>query len=56
MVCAAQSGATDGLPKDFIDFISIDVRAAPDALDEISGETAGEDLRDEIFRRFCIGK
>ena len=43
----------DGLPEGLI---SIDVRAAVDALGEITYETAGEDLLDEIFRRSCIGE
>jgi tRNA modification GTPase len=50
---AAQDALESGLPEDFI---SIDLRGALDALGRITGETAGEDLLDEIFRRFCIGK
>lgn len=42
-----------GLPADFI---SIDVRAAINALGEITGESATEELLDTIFQRFCIGK
>ena len=38
------------------DFVSIDVRGVLDALGEITGETAGEDVIREIFARFCIGK
>ena len=38
------------------DFVSIDVRGALDALGEITGETATEDVIGEIFSRFCIGK
>ncbi len=38
------------------DVVSIDVRAAWELLGEITGETVGEDLLDEIFSRFCIGK
>ncbi len=38
------------------DFASIDLRGALDALGEITGETAPEDLVHEIFSRFCIGK
>jgi tRNA modification GTPase len=38
------------------DMVSIDVRAAWVHLGEIIGETVGEDLLDQIFSRFCIGK
>ena len=38
------------------DFISIDLRAAYDALGEILGETVDTDLIDRIFSEFCIGK
>ncbi len=43
----------DRLP---LDFVSIDLRAALDALGEITGETATADLLDRIFAEFCIGK
>ena len=39
-----------------VDFISIDLRSAWETLGEITGETVGEDIIDEIFSRFCIGK
>ncbi|PZW18162.1 tRNA modification GTPase [Thermosporothrix hazakensis] len=39
-----------------LDFVSIDLRAAYEALGEITGETASDDLLDRIFRDFCIGK
>lgn len=38
------------------DFVSIDVRGILTALGEITGETATEDVIQEIFSRFCIGK
>jgi tRNA modification GTPase len=35
---------------------AVDLHSALNALGEITGETVGEDLLDEIFRNFCIGK
>ena len=39
-----------------VDLLAIDVSAAVNALGEITGQTAGEDLVDTIFSTFCIGK
>ncbi|MBR6013754.1 MAG: tRNA uridine-5-carboxymethylaminomethyl(34) synthesis GTPase MnmE [Selenomonadaceae bacterium] len=39
-----------------IDFISIDLRAALELLSEITGESVTEDVINEIFSKFCIGK
>ena len=50
---AARATLSDGLP---LDFVAIDLRAALDALGEITGETATADLLDRIFAEFCIGK
>ena len=38
------------------DFIVIDLRSAWEKLGEITGDTVGEDIIDEIFSQFCIGK
>lgn len=43
----------DGMPEDFY---SIDLMGACDALGKITGQTAGEDLIEEIFSSFCMGK
>jgi len=42
-----------GLPEDFY---SIDLMDAYETLGKITGETAGEDLINEIFSKFCTGK
>ena len=39
-----------------VDLLAIDLHAALEALGEITGETVGADLAEEIFRTFCIGK
>jgi tRNA modification GTPase len=38
------------------DMVCIDLRAAIDALGEVTGESVTEDLLTAIFSRFCIGK
>jgi tRNA modification GTPase len=50
---AAEAGHMAGMSADMV---AIDVREGVDALGEITGETAGEDLLEAIFSRFCIGK
>ncbi|HEU5200382.1 MAG TPA: tRNA uridine-5-carboxymethylaminomethyl(34) synthesis GTPase MnmE [Ktedonobacterales bacterium] len=50
---AASNTLDAGLP---LDFVSIDLHGAVDALGEITGETATEDLLERIFHDFCIGK
>jgi tRNA modification GTPase len=49
----AETTTQEGLPPDFI---SIDLRAALDALGQITGETATEEIIHRIFHDFCIGK
>jgi len=43
----------DDLPEDFF---AIDLMDAYEALGKITGETVGEDLINEIFGKFCMGK
>jgi len=42
-----------GLPNDFL---TIDLRAALEAVNEITGDAVGEDIVDQIFADFCLGK
>lgn len=49
----ALHGLGSGVP---LDLISFDVRAATQALGEITGADVDEELLDRIFRDFCIGK
>ncbi len=39
-----------------LEIVALDLRAALDALGEITGETTPDDILDLIFERFCIGK
>ena len=49
----AEVAAQDYLPYDCI---VIDVRSAIDLLGEITGDTVQDEIINEIFERFCIGK
>ena len=42
--------------QEAMDFIEVNVRAAFDLLGEITGQTAGDEILEEIFSRFCLGK
>ena len=42
--------------KEALDFIEIDVRDAYERLGEITGDTVSEDIINEVFSRFCLGK
>ena len=48
-VDALRGGAT-------LELVALDLRIAVDAVGEIVGKTATEDLLDSIFSQFCIGK
>lgn len=49
----AQQGAQDQLPYDCIE---IDTREAMAKLGEITGEAVPDEVINEIFSRFCLGK
>lgn len=53
----AVSSAVEGIQsRTPAELINIDIREALVSLGEITGETTSEDILDEIFGRFCIGK
>ena len=39
-----------------VDFLVIDLQNAWEKLGKITGETVEEDLLDQIFSKFCLGK
>ncbi len=49
----ASASALSSVPPEIV---AVDIMAAADALGAITGEVAGEDVLDAIFRDFCIGK
>jgi tRNA modification GTPase len=54
---AVLSGAIDQIREDIdIDLIAIDLRACEDYFNQILGDGVEQDVLDEIFNRFCIGK
>ena len=54
---AATLRATDALASDrTLELVAMDLRIAVNAIGEIVGKTATEDLLDMIFSQFCIGK
>ncbi len=53
---AALERAASVAPGLGMEFVSLDLRAAHEALGGITGRRVGEDLLDRIFSRFCLGK
>ena len=39
-----------------LEFLEIDVNNAYELLGEIIGEAVGDDIIEEVFARFCLGK
>lgn len=54
-ICALQS-AYESLGSVTLDLVSVDLKEAWDALGEITGETASEEIVNAIFAKFCVGK
>ena len=52
-MASAQDGAEQKLPYDCL---SIDVNAALTDLGEITGQAASDEIINQIFARFCVGK
>ncbi len=50
------SGIKSSQNGDSFEFPAIDLREAIDALGQITGETTLDDIFDQIFNQFCIGK
>ena len=50
---SSRDGAKRG---DFLDMIAIDLKDAYDDLGLITGETESDELVDELFKKFCLGK
>ena len=50
-------GAKEGVEGDVSpEIVAVELRGALDALGQIVGETVAEDVLDEVFSRFCVGK
>ncbi len=52
----ALKSATENLEILTLDLIAVDLKEAWDALGEITGETANEEIISTIFAKFCVGK
>ncbi len=50
---ACLSGLDSGAP---LDALALDLRDAADALGEMTGEIASEEVLEAVFSRFCLGK
>ncbi len=48
--------ASEGIGLVTLDLVAIDLKDAWDALGEITGETANEEIISTVFEKFCVGK
>jgi tRNA U34 5-carboxymethylaminomethyl modifying GTPase MnmE/TrmE len=54
---ASLAHAIDGIDAGFeLDLAEIDLKEALEALSEITGEDASEEVIDRVFKNFCVGK
>ena len=44
------------ISEDTLDLVSIDIKQAYIEVGEITGNTTSEDIIDQIFKKFCLGK
>lgn len=52
-LCNLRNGLTMGMPKDLL---YIDLEDAATGLGEITGETVQEEIVNQVFEKFCVGK
>ena len=48
--------AVQNIGEDTLDLVSIDIKQAYIDIGEITGNTTSEDIIDQIFKKFCLGK
>jgi tRNA modification GTPase len=53
---ASLESATNNIESFTLDILAIDLKDAWDALGEITGETANEEIINTVFEKFCVGK
>lgn len=53
---ASLKSAADGVKILSLDLVAVDLKEAWDALGEITGETASEEIISAVFAKFCVGK
>lgn len=53
---AALCSAAEAIGECTADLISVDLKEAWEALGEITGETANEEIISAVFQKFCVGK
>ena len=51
-----ESAKESAITNSPIDLLEIDIKDAFDDLGEITGETASDEIIDNLFKNFCVGK